>query len=70
MKEILPEIDQWKEQGEKVVVATVVVVCELSNSYRTKLLTDYIIVPIRRWVRILAPRPAVRASCHSRRRIP
>ena len=24
MKEILPEIDQWKEQGEKVVVATVV----------------------------------------------
>ena len=24
MKEILPEIDQWKEQGEKVVAATVV----------------------------------------------
>ena len=26
MKEILPEIDRWKEDGEKVVVATVVVV--------------------------------------------
>ena len=24
MKEILPEIDRWKEDGEKVVVATVV----------------------------------------------
>ena len=24
MKEILPEIDRWKEEGEKVVVATVV----------------------------------------------
>lgn len=24
MKEILPEVDRWREQGEKVVVATVV----------------------------------------------